>query len=63
MVICAAAVLEAYADQLADADPAAADALYRRAAGEQRSFAAAASGGEGFARMADAGRIDARRRA
>jgi len=59
-----AAVLEAYADQLADADPAAADALYRRAAGEQRSFAAAAtSGGEGFARMADADRIDARRRA
>jgi hypothetical protein len=56
-----AAVLEAYADQLAAADPSAADALYRRAAGEQRSFAAAAtSGGEGFARMADADRIDAK---
>jgi hypothetical protein len=59
-----AAMLEAYADQLAAADPSAADALYRRAAGEQRSFAAAAtSGGEGFARMADADRIDAKRRA
>jgi hypothetical protein len=58
-----AAVLEAYADQLARADPGAADALYRRAAEEQRSFAAAAtSGGEGIARMADADRIDAKRR-
>jgi hypothetical protein len=59
-----AAVLEEYADRLAPADPSAADALYRRAADEQRSFAAAAtSGGEGFARMADADRIDAKRRA
>jgi hypothetical protein len=59
-----AAVLEAYADQLTRADPRAADAVYRRAAGEQRSFAAAAtSGGEGIARMADADRIDAKRRA
>ena len=59
-----AAVLEAYADQLADADPAAADALYLCAAGEQRSFAGAAtSGGEGFARMVAADRIDAKRRA
>ncbi|HVB42413.1 MAG TPA: hypothetical protein VNF47_06855 [Streptosporangiaceae bacterium] len=59
-----AAVLEAYADQLAPVDPRAADVLYRRAAGEQRSFAAAAtSGGEGIARMADADRIDAKRRA
>jgi hypothetical protein len=59
-----AAVLEAYADQLAQADPRAADALYRRAAGDQRSYAAAAtSGGEGIARMADADCIDAKRRA
>lgn len=59
-----AAVLEAYADQLAPADPRAADAVYQRAADEQRSFAAAAtSGGEGFARMAEADRIDAKRRA
>jgi len=59
-----AAVLEAYADHLARADPRAAAAVYRRAADEQRSFAAAAtSGGEGIARMADADRIDAKRRA
>jgi hypothetical protein len=59
-----AAVLEAYADQLAPADPRPAAAVYRRAAGEQRSFAAAAtSGGKGIARMADADRIDAKRRA
>ncbi len=39
---------------------AAADA-YRRAAGDQRSFAAAAtSGGEGIARMAEADRMDAK---
>jgi hypothetical protein len=57
-----AAVLEAYGDQLAAADPAAADAAYRDAAGDQRAFAAAAtSGGEGLARMAEAERIDARR--
>jgi hypothetical protein len=57
-----AAVLEAYGDQLAAADPAAADAAYRNAAAEQRSFAAAAtSGGEGIDRMAEAGRIDAKR--
>src|SRR5258708_1925424 len=58
-----AAVLEAYGDQLAATDPAAADAAYRDAAAEQRSFAAAAtSGGEGFARMAEADRINAKRR-
>lgn len=57
----AAAVLEAYGDQLADADPAAAAAAYREAANWQRSFAAAAtSGGEGLARMAEADRIDAK---
>jgi hypothetical protein len=57
-----AAVLEAYGDQLADLDPAAADAAYRDAADDQRSFAAAAtSGGEGMARMEEAGRIDAKR--
>jgi hypothetical protein len=57
-----AAVLEAYGDQLAAADRAAADAAYQNAAAEQRSFAAAAtSGGEGLARMAEAGRIDAKR--
>ena len=58
-----AAVLEAYGDQLAATDRAAADAAYQRAAGEQRGFAAAAtSGGEGVARMAVADRIDAKRR-
>ena len=57
-----AAVLEAHGDQLAGTDPAAADAAYREAAADQRSFAAAAtSGGEGAARMAEAGRIDAKR--
>ena len=57
-----AAVLEAYGDQLAATDRAAADAAYQDAAAEQRSFAAAAtSGGEGLARMAEAGRIDAKR--
>jgi hypothetical protein len=57
-----AAVLEAYGDQLAAADRAAADAAYQNVAAEQRSFAAAAtSGGEGLARMAEAGRIDAKR--
>jgi hypothetical protein len=57
-----AAVLEAYGDQLAATDRAAADAAYQNAASEQRSFAAAAtSGGEGLARMAEAGRIDAKR--
>jgi hypothetical protein len=57
-----AAVLESYGDQLAAADPAAADAAYRNAAAEQRSFAGAAtSGGEGMARMAEADRIDAKR--
>jgi len=41
---------------------AATDAAYRNAAVGQRSFAAAAtSGGEGAARMAEADRIDARR--
>ena len=58
-----AAVLEAHGDQLAGTDPAAADAAYREATAEQRSFAAAAtSGGEGAARMAEADRIDAKRR-
>jgi len=58
----AAAVLEAYGDQLAATDPAAADAAYRNAAAEQRSFAAAAtSGGEGMARTSEADRIDAKR--
>ena len=58
-----AAVLEAYGDQLAATDRAAADAAYQRAADEQRGFAAAAtSGGEGVARMAVADRIDAKRR-
>ena len=58
----AAAVLEAYGDQLAATDPAAADAAYRDAAAEQRSFAGAAtSGGEGMARMSQADRIDAKR--
>jgi hypothetical protein len=58
-----AAVLEAYGDQLAATDQAAADAAYRSAADEQRSFAAAAtSGGEGIARMDEAERIDGKRR-
>jgi hypothetical protein len=58
----AAAVLEAYADQLAATDPAAASATYRQAAAWQRSFAAAAtSGGEGIARLAEASRLDAKR--
>jgi hypothetical protein len=57
-----AAVLEAYGDQLAATDRAAADAAYQDAAAEQRSFAAAAtSGGEGLARTAEADRIDAKR--
>ena len=55
-------MLEAYGDQLAAADRAAADADYQNAAAEQRSFAAAAtSGGEGLAWMAEACRIDAKR--
>jgi hypothetical protein len=58
-----AAVLEAYGDQLAATDPEAADAAYRRAAQDQRSFTAGAtSGGEGIARMMEADRIDAKRR-
>jgi len=57
-----AAVLEAYGDEVAATNPAAADAAYRNAAASQRSFAAAAtSGGEGIARMAEADRIDAKR--
>ena len=41
---------------------AATDTAYRNAAAGQRSFAAAAtSGGEGAARMAEADRIDAKR--
>ena len=55
-------MLEAYGDQLAATDRAAADAAYRNAAAGQRSFAAAAtSGGEGLARMAEADRMDAKR--
>jgi hypothetical protein len=58
-----AAVLEARGDELSASDPAAADAAYRDAAADQRSFAAAAtSGGEGLARVAEADRIEARRR-
>ena len=49
-------MLEAYGDQLAAADRAAADADYQNAAAEQRSFAAATSGGEGLAGMAEADR-------
>jgi hypothetical protein len=57
-----ASVLEALGDQLAATDPAAADAAYRDAAGDQRGFAAAAtSGGEGLARMAVADKIEAKR--
>lgn len=58
-----AAVLEAYGDQLSAGDDlAAADSASRDAAAHQRSFAAAAtSGGEGTARMAEPDRIDARR--
>jgi hypothetical protein len=58
-----AAVLEEYGDQLAAVDPAAADAAYRDAANDQRSFAGGAtSGGEGLARIAEADRIEAKRR-
>jgi hypothetical protein len=58
-----AAVLEAYGDQLAATDRGAADAAYQQAAQSQRSFAAAATAGaEGLARMAEADRIDAKRR-
>ena len=58
-----AAVLEEYGDQLAAVDPAAADAVYRDAANDQRSFAGGAtSGGEGLARIAEADRIEAKRR-
>ncbi len=58
-----AAVLDAYAGQLASSDPQAADAAYLRAAQLQRSFAAAAtSGGEGTARMMRADRFEAKRR-
>lgn|SRR5512146_993770 len=58
-----AAVLEEYGDQLAATDPAAADAAYRDAAADQGSFAGGAtSGGEGLARIAEADRIEAKRR-
>ncbi len=59
-----AAALEANGDQLAAAgDLAAAGNAWLDAAADQRSFAAAAtSGGEGFARMAEADRIAKRRR-
>lgn len=53
-----AAVLEAYADQLASIDPGAARDAYRRAAQAQRSYAAfATSGGEGIARTTEADRL------
>ena len=56
-----AAVLEAYGDELAATDPAAAMAAYCAAAAEQRSFASGATaGGEGLARMAEADRLDAK---
>jgi hypothetical protein len=59
-----AAVLEAYGDQLAAAGDHGADAVYQQAAAAQRSFAAAATAGaEGLARMAEAGRIERKRRA
>jgi hypothetical protein len=55
--------VEAYGAQPAGADPTAADAASREAAADQRSFAAAAtSGGEGQAGMAEGERIDAMRR-
>src|SRR6476646_6582787 len=58
-----AAVLEEYGDQLAGTDPDAADAAYRDAAADQGAFAGGAtSGGEGLARIAEAERIDAKRR-
>jgi len=58
-----AAVLEAYGDELAATDPDAADAAYRDAAAAQGSFAGGAtSGGEGLARVAEADRIEAKRR-
>jgi hypothetical protein len=58
-----AAVLEAWGDQLAATDPAAADAAYERAAGDQRAFTASAtSGSEAMGRLAEADRIDAKRR-
>ncbi len=53
-----AAVLEAYADRLAEIDIPAARVAYLRAAEAQRSYAASAtSGGEGSARMAEAERL------
>jgi len=59
-----AAVLEGYGDQLAAADPDAANAACRRVAEEQRSFAGPRPlAARGTARMAAADRIDAKRRA
>jgi len=56
-----ALVLERYADDLWRRDTPAARAAYLRAAAAQRSFAAyASSGGEGSARMAEAGRLAAK---
>jgi hypothetical protein len=58
-----AAVLEEYGDQLAGTDPDAADAAYRDAAADQRSFAGgASSGSEGLARIGEADRIGAKQR-
>jgi hypothetical protein len=58
-----AAVLEALGDQLACSEPVAADRAYRDAAADQRAFAGSAtSGGEGLARIAEADRIEAKRR-
>jgi hypothetical protein len=57
-----AAVLEAYADELASTDRNAARAAYQRAANAQRSYAAftTTSGGDGTARMTEAQRLDAK---
>jgi hypothetical protein len=57
-----AAVFEAYGDELAATDRAAADEAYRRAAELQRAFASCAtSGGEGIARSEIADQMDAKR--
>ena len=53
--------LERHADELAGRDPAAAHAVYLRAAAAQHSFAAyASSGSEGSARTAEADRLAAK---
>jgi hypothetical protein len=59
-----AAVLEAYADELASTDRTAARAAYQRAANAQRAYAAVAatSGGQENAHMTEARRLDAKAR-